>query len=54
MVIVTIVVLGSFARPEKENDSPAAVDPVNANSNIKSTANHANKAVERTVHYKKG
>ena len=51
MVIVTIVVLASFARPEKENH--ASVDAART-YNIKNTANYNNKAGYSTVNYKKG
>jgi hypothetical protein len=51
MVIVTIVVLGSFARPEKENNT--SVSPAHTN-NIKNTASHNSKAGNSTVQYKKG
>jgi len=52
MVIVTIVVLGSFARPEKESDT--SVSPAPTNNNIKNTANHTNTAGNSTAQYKKG
>jgi len=52
MVIVTIVVLGSFARPEKESDT--SVSPTPANNNIKNTANHTNTAGNSAAQYKKG
>ena len=51
MVIVTLVVLASFARPEKESDSPAA-------STVNKAANTANNNIaapdSSTVNYKKG
>lgn len=52
MVIVTIVVLGSFARPEKESDT--SVSPAPTNNNIKNTANHTNTAGNSAAQYKKG
>jgi len=51
MVIVTIVVLGSFARPEKESDTSVSPTPAN---NIKNTANHTNTAGNSAAQYKKG
>jgi len=50
MVIVTLVVLASFARPEKETSSPTE-------STIKKEVNTANNTVapdSSTINYKKG
>lgn len=48
MVIVTIVVLASFARPEKDT----SVTPAGSSA-IKNTANHLTTG-DSTVQYKKG
>ena len=51
MVIVTVAVLGSFARPEKEINT--SVNPAPTNS-INNTANHSSNAADSTALYKKG